>query len=191
MRSAATLLATAREKRHLSRHALANLAGVTASTVSRIEDGEMDPTITMLDRLLAATGERLALSSKPDAGPTIADLSDAISDTPGTTGIDWTRIRGFLDWLHLHPGQTEKAISLPPSRSSLELTNVLAAIAEKLADDNAVSRPRWTRTVPALPEPLTQPGTPRMVKRGRLKAAPQFLARNLWLAESDLWRPHD
>ncbi len=46
----------------LTRPQLAAMAGVASSTVGRIENGEMDPSLGMLDRILCAAGFRL-----PDA----------------------------------------------------------------------------------------------------------------------------
>lgn len=190
--TAATLVAHARERRRLSRYALAKRAGVTPSTVTRIEEGEMDPTITMLDRLLAAAGQRLDIRSRPSQGPTLADLSTAVTDVPGDIGIDWTAFRAFLDGLYRRPGETERAIALPPHASaSPTMRNLLAAIAEKLADDSGLPRPRWTHAIAPLRRPLLQPGTPRMQERAKANAAPQFRKRNLWLAESDFWRPRE
>ena len=46
----------------LSARALALMAGVSTTTVTRIEGGRMNPTVGLLSRLLAATGRSLELS---------------------------------------------------------------------------------------------------------------------------------
>lgn len=49
-----------RARRGLSMNAVAALAGVPVSTISRIESGKIDPTLSMLDRIAAAIGYTLA-----------------------------------------------------------------------------------------------------------------------------------
>jgi transcriptional regulator with XRE-family HTH domain len=56
--TAAALVRQARLSRQLSMSALADLAGVPKSTVSRIEAGKIDATVSMLSRLLTAAGFR-------------------------------------------------------------------------------------------------------------------------------------
>lgn len=50
------LLRQWRERRGLSLHALAERAGVSYVTISRIENGRMSPTVAMLEKLAAALG---------------------------------------------------------------------------------------------------------------------------------------
>ncbi|MGX7824785.1 helix-turn-helix domain-containing protein [Actinokineospora sp. 24-640] len=54
--TAANLVASARERRDLSQRELARAAGVPQSTVSMIESGKQQPSVAMLERLLAAAG---------------------------------------------------------------------------------------------------------------------------------------
>jgi transcriptional regulator with XRE-family HTH domain len=193
MESAATLLYHARDTAGLSRRALARRAGVPISTVSRVEDGEVDPTITMLQRMLAAAGRQMSLELEPiPKRRALAALADAWSASPTDAKINWTRLRAFLDWLRAHPNEVEAAISTPPPRSgNKQLDALLAAIAEKVADDAGLTRPRWCAAIPALSSPWRPPGTPRMIEAARRNAPPQFKARNIWLAARDLWRNHD
>jgi len=65
MISPATLLHNARTGAQLSIRALAGLAGVSASTISRIEAGQIDPTVGMLSRLLDSTGLEMELTTHP------------------------------------------------------------------------------------------------------------------------------
>lgn len=58
-------------------NALASLAGVPASTISRIESGKIDPTLSMLDRIANAVGYSLA--------PTLAESG---SDEPFARTLD-------------------------------------------------------------------------------------------------------
>jgi transcriptional regulator with XRE-family HTH domain len=189
VRSPAMLVAEARSQAGLSRRALAERAGVPTSTVSRIEDGEMDPTYTMLARVLGAAGRQLRTTAAelPDT-PSLARLADAWQPTSRGTTFDWTRLRGFVDWLDQHPERVEEAIATPPARSDTALDGLLAGMAEKLADDKGVDRPRWTAAVPPLREAWIPPGTARMVARAEQATPPQLKQRNIVLAERDLWR---
>lgn len=183
------LVAEARAEAGLSRRALAERAGVPTSTVSRIEDGAMDPTYTMLTRVLGAAGRQLrtTVAQLPDT-PSLARLADAWRPTNRGTTFDWTRLRGFVDWLHQHPDLVEEAIATPPARSDTALDGLLAGIAEKLADDRGVERPRWTTAVPPLRDTWKPPGTARMVARAERTTPQQLKRRNIVLAERDLWR---
>jgi hypothetical protein len=66
---------------------------------------------------------------------------------------------------------------------------LLAAIAEKLADDNNIARPKWCEAVPGLEKVWRSPGTAAMHKRNDQRVPPQFRARKIFLSELGLWRP--
>lgn len=61
----AALLRTARERSGLTQRALAERAGTSQSVVARIELGQTSPTITTLNRLLAATGHGVQTRLQP------------------------------------------------------------------------------------------------------------------------------
>jgi transcriptional regulator with XRE-family HTH domain len=190
MTEAATLVRDARTDADLGVRDLAALAGVSASTVSRIEAGKMDPTVRMLSRLLSAAGEELELRARPTPGPRLAHLVDAWRRGPrGEDRPDWTRLRAFLDHLAMHPEQKAAAILRTPTPSGSALVdNLLAGMAEKVSDDAGLPRPVWTTRVPPLIEPWVTPGTPRMQKAARAETPPQLAARRLTLAANSLWR---
>ena len=90
MLSAARLVSEARLLSGLSRRQAAVMAGVSASTISRIELGELDPTMSMLDRILAACGWRLDESLRTfvdmDAVRAARRLLEPGLDLPATAG---------------------------------------------------------------------------------------------------------
>ena len=187
--TAATLLREARTNAGLSRRGLASKAGVPISTISRIEDGRSDPTITMLERLLAAAGARLAIDVAPgDAIPTLAALATAVAQTRGRLKIDWTRLRGFADWAARHRDDLPAAIADPPSRTGTPIDAILAAFAEQLALDHGIERPRWTRAVGSLPRPWSPPATPKMRAAAAATTPEPFRRRNVMIARSALFR---
>ena len=187
--NAAMIVSEARRDAGLSRAELARRAGVPRSTVTRMEDGLVDPTFGMLQRVLGAAHAALEVSAQPLPTLSLARLSDARSDTPWGETIDWTRLRATIDELMLRPEAIEDAITTPPARSgSARLDSLLAGIAEKLADDAALPRPAWCKSVPALTAPWEPPGTPWIVARTAATAPDQLRQRNIFLGETELWR---
>jgi transcriptional regulator with XRE-family HTH domain len=83
---AGTLLVAARRRHGISQATLARRAGTTQKQVSRIERGEVSPSVATLERLLAAVGERLAMQAVAAScdNRTDADLrADLEQLTPG------------------------------------------------------------------------------------------------------------
>ena len=181
--NAATIVQEARLDAGLSRAELARRAGVPRSTVTRMEDGLVDPTFGMLQRVLGAAHAALEVSAQPLPTLSLARLSDARSDTPWGETIDWTRLRATIDELMLHPDAVEAAITTPPARSgSARLDALLAGIAEKLADDAALPRSvvvqdgsRAHRALGATRHSMD--GRPHDRDRARSTAPPQHLPR--------------
>ncbi len=189
MEAPSATLTRLRTSAGLSRRAVAKRAGVAISTVSKVETGEIDPTVTMFQRLIAATGRDLDLVVR-DTGeaPALADLADAWRED-SESGPDWTRFRGFTGWLARHPEATGTALARPPIRSSHErLDALLASVAEKTADDAGIPRPRWCAKVPSLSEVWYSSG-PRQVGERAARGAPtQFRKRNIYLSARNVWR---
>jgi transcriptional regulator with XRE-family HTH domain len=189
MSDSAAVLRDARSNAGLSRRALAAKAGVPTSTVSRIEDGQSDPTLTMLSRLVNAAGSVLVVESLPrEDRLTLAELATAGDEVGGRLKIDWTRLRGFVDQVEQHPERLEAAIADPPASTVVLLNSILAALAEQLADEHGIERPRWTRGFPPLEERWFPPSTPRMRVAFEESTPPPFLRRNLVLPRSALFR---
>lgn len=185
----ALLLRDARTRAGLSRRALAARAGTPTSTVSRIESGQSDPTVPMLERLLAAAGCRLRIEATPaDDPPTIAALASAVEQQGGRLKIDWTRLRGFADWAERHPRELGDALESPPIRTHTPLDAILAAFAEELARRHRIKRPQWTRSVGPLPDPWSPPSTPRMRAAAAASSPEPFRRRNLVVSETALFR---
>lgn len=172
----------------LSIRVLGAKAGVAPSTISRIEAGRMDPTVGMLTRLLESTGHGLHLAVSV-LRPRLAGLADAWESSPRGDLVDWTRLRVFLDYLSAHPDQIPQALESPPPRSgSALLDNLLAGIAETLADEQGIPRPTWAAQVPPLAEPWKTPGTATTQGSAHSRTPQALAARGLTLARSSLWR---
>ncbi len=160
------------------------------STVSRIEAGEIDATVGMLQRIVHAAGSRLVLDVETDgAGPTLASLANAFEQLDARLKIDWTRLRGFADWAAEHPDRLTLALADPPVRTGTPLDAILAAFAEELAAQHGLPLPRWTRAVGRLEQEWSAPGTPRMRSEAASATPEPFRRRNLVLARGALFRP--
>lgn len=186
-----TLLRQARLNAALSIRALGKRSGVSPSTISRIEAGRSDPTVGMLVRLLEAAGSELVLSTREAPAPQLQSLHDSLEVSARGDRVDWTRLRAFLDYLTLHPEYVADAIlDAPRPSGSALLDNLLAGIAETLADEQGISRPSWTAQVPPLDKGWAAPGTARTLQASR-EATPGALAlRGLTIGRTSLWRAH-
>ena len=171
--------------------ALAERADVSFTTVFRIEHGQLDSTTGTLRKLLGALGQKLeAGRSTSVQGPQLAELFDASStDRVGQDKPDRTRLRAFLDHLARHPDNAAQAVRCkPPASGSAFFDNLLAAIAEKVSDDNRTPRPAWTKRI--VPLPVTWEGfaTPRMRAAAAAATPPQVACRKVLIPAASLWR---
>ena len=171
---------------------LADDADVAGSTITRIQAGVVDPSVQTLGRILAAAGFDLVIGAVRHGTPPrprLADLTGAWSLRDRRVRLQWHRWRGFLDRLALHPEFVAEAIYPAPPPSGHRIVDALiAAVAEKLADDAGWPRPSWTVCAPVLDEPY-RPSTVRAVE-GRV-VPPQLAARGLLIDTESLWRPRE
>jgi len=198
MTSAGAMLRDARTAARLSIRALAARADVATSTITRIEQGTLDPTYSTLNRLLQATGRTLkqaplgarraqAQSTTPPAR--LADLARAWQGSPQSGAPDWTALRGTIDVLLQHPEHIPAAISEPPrhSRSPVQRA-LLAALAERLAASQNLPTPGWARQTRPLAREWMPAGTPRLQQAWRAATLPEWRARNITVDEHSLFR---
>ena len=185
--SISAMIRNEREALGLSMRDLASLAGISYPTISRIENGHEDPRWDTLTKIAAALGKTLAPSFETRPILRLADI-----DVDGITGEpDWTRLRSFADQITLHPEWTAAAIADAPSPGSLFMSNLLAAIAEKLADEAKLPRPGWAKQIPALASPWEAPATPTRRAINAEKTPAQFAARRITLPERTIWRERE
>lgn len=164
---------------------LAERADLAASTVSRIESGKVSPSAETIDRLLLACGRER--KEAPADSPSIADLTDAWNERAARP--DWTRIRAFLDTLDVHPEYRSSAtIEEPEPSGSPIMDNLLAGIAETIADLAGYRRPMWTKRIQPLLEEWTQQGTPQMLEARKATTPRRLADRNLIVDSESLWR---
>ncbi len=181
-------VATRSARRHagMSVRRLAQAAGVPASTVTRVENGHVDPSVSMLRALLAATGHELMIATTPLrlAGLSDAWIGDEVAGRP-----DWTLLRAWLDALaDANPVQRAAAIAEQPAPGGGVLDNLLAGVAEAISDDDKLRRPPWTSRVAPLEREWSEPSTPRMLAGWRASTPAPLAARHLTLDAASLWR---
>ena len=167
--------------------ALAESANLAVSTVTRVSSGALEPTVETLARILSAAGYDLrldALRSSQVPAPLLAELAWAWSEPGGRIRPEWNRWRALLDRLAREPDRVPEAIYIPPPPAGDRVIDtLLAAVAEKLADDAGLRRPSWTECVPPLDTPWEPP------TRGTHHEVPeQFAARGLVVDSGSLFR---
>ena len=174
----------------LSTRDLARLTSVSYPTISRIENGHEEPRWSTLEKIFDVLGHPLAPLSEEREQPRLSDLANAwTKDATHTHHPDWVRLRGLVDQLRLRPALIAQAILPEPPRSQSEMMDaLLAAIAEKLADDAGISRPRWTRSRPPLREVWSVAIRPSKQAEAEANTPPQFIRRGLLIPESTIWR---
>ena len=115
--TAASIVSRMRLKRQLSKTAFAELIGLPASTITRIESGLVEPTYAMLQRIAFGAGFQLT-ETLSDSG---SDLPWTVSKMPPAPSGDgslgnWHRQR---IWLQLPRGLARDSLPLIlPSQSS-------------------------------------------------------------------------
>lgn len=100
MSEVARLVRSRREAHGLSQARLARRAGTSQAAISRLERGELSPTLATLERLLGALGEEPEVSAtRMDHGFDRAHLRDARARTPEqrlALAMSWNRLAGEL-----------------------------------------------------------------------------------------------
>lgn len=183
------LICAAKRSSGLPIRSLARAGGVAGSTITRIQSGDVDPSIHTLERILGAADLDLRLEIARRGAPhrpRLGDLVDAWSIRDGRLRLRWTRFRALLDHLALHPELIPEAIYPAPSPTGEKAIDaLLAAIAEKLADDAELARPLWAEDVPAL-EDEYRPPLPRSTANCTIPE--QLRERGLMIDTGSLWR---
>ncbi len=128
---------------------LARAAGVSPSTVHRIEKGKMEPTIEMLNQLFSAAGSRLDLAIDTDSAINIVGLSRSFR-ADINRGDDSSLIRkaaefGNRFWTSSRKSQKKMIGTRPPSTSSKKWDAFIGALGEWLAVEVKIPVPLWTR----------------------------------------------
>jgi uncharacterized protein len=133
MTDPALLVRTAREGAGLSARDLAARAGVSASTVTRIERGEINPTLAMLERLLDASGNQLVVTVEPQPlRPTldaVREHRDDIIAAVASFGGGNVRVFGSVARDEAHPGSdVDVLIDVPAGTGLITVERIADAL---------------------------------------------------------------
>jgi transcriptional regulator with XRE-family HTH domain len=132
----------------LSVRALADAAGVAASTVHRIEQGELQPTAETLAQIVEAAGQRLRLEAQPDYAASLVGLArsirvDAAADPLGPV----RRAAELASRFRAAPADVQRRMitAKPPPTGDPRWDAFIAGLAEWLAVRAGLSAPVWVR----------------------------------------------
>lgn len=147
MRSA-DLVADLRASSGLSVRALAEAAGVAASTVHRLERGEMQPTMETLERIASAAGCRLEVEAQLDSAASVVGLARSIQADLRNRDTD-APVRRAAELAHRFQAadretQHRMVTAPPPDIGDVRWDAFVAALAEWLAVRAGIPTPAWT-----------------------------------------------
>lgn len=147
--TAAELLRTARLQAGMSQSAVAQLARTSQSAIATYEAGNREPSLPVLQRLLAATGHQLSLSVLPDSTVyRIADL--ALDIAQSSAHDDKKKLRYVFEFMR--GAQEDSApvnvlISAEPKLTGdVRFDALLAGIAEDLCVLGGEVPPQWVNS---------------------------------------------
>ena len=145
----AGLVRAARAEAGLSVRGLADAAGVAASTVRRIENGQLRPTMNTLTRLLEAAGTRLRIEPYVDYAASIVGLALSIRGDIAQDDYAWP-IRKAAELGHRF-GNADAEVrhrmiaGEPPPTGDARWDAFLGGLAEWLAVQADFPVPAWAR----------------------------------------------
>lgn len=138
------LLRRARREAGLTQDELAVLAGTSQSAIAAYETGAREPSWSVLERIVRASGHLLHLDLRPDPAVfRIADLAAELVETADDT----VRLRLVFEFLRAaaEDGQPVRLLvaAEPQATGDVRFDALLAAIAEDLCVHAGVRPPDW------------------------------------------------
>lgn len=145
--NAAEVVRRIRDESGLSLRVLAEAAGLAASTVHRIERGQLSPTTSTLDRIASAAGFRLRVEPSLDHAASIVGLARAIRNDIAAGYETWPVRRSSELVRRFNRGDTDTRRRMlaaePPGTGDPRWDAFVAALAEWLAVRSQVPAPAW------------------------------------------------
>ena len=145
---AAELVKRVRNDAGLSLRSMARAAGVATSTIHRIEQGRMEPTVETLERIAQAAGARLRLEPVTDSSASAAGLARAIR-ADLDAGELHQPVRRAAEFAHrfraADPAMRHRMITAEPRPIGDERWDALVAgLVEWLAVQTGTRVPEWS-----------------------------------------------
>lgn len=117
------------------------------------------------------------------------DLCWLVTQTDASGSLSPLALATFMDHLPSSVETRQALLSIAPTPTGdAETDNVLAGLAETIADESGFPAPSWCSTIAPLAEPIALEGTPRMQERQRAAALPRFVARGITIPRTSLFR---
>lgn len=141
---AAALLRRARLGARLTQHELAELAATSQSAIAAYESGAREPSWSVLQRIVGASGHVVGLELRRD--PSLFGLVD-LAGRISTTSEESVRLRLVFEFLRAasddgHPARL--LVSAEPARTGdARFDALLAALAEDLCVHAGIRPPNW------------------------------------------------
>lgn len=144
----AELVAEIRREAGLSLRALADAAGLATSTVHRIEQGEIRPTVDTLRSIAEAAGARLTLVPEVDYSISVVGLARSIREDLAGDGDGGPMVRKAAELVHhFQVADTDRRRRMiaagPPPTGDERWDAFVAALAEWLAVRARLTVPAW------------------------------------------------
>lgn len=195
-RVAGELVRQARTRARLTQRGLAAAAGVPQSTIARVENGHMQPSLPLLYRVLKAAGAQARTVLEPveeaaDLLPTyrpmrLFDLAGHL-EKADDDNLRWRLIAEFLEeYRHEHADErAELLLAEPPSTGDERWDVFLAALAEHLAARDGRGVATWAarRRLEVFWFPFN---TPAARVDAYVHAPASFRSRGIFLAPQEL-----
>ena len=181
-------LLAARISRGLSQRALAARARDHQPTISALENGDHDPSVAHLSRLLAATGHRLV------ALPTTARPAYAAGAAIGAALGRGDESAAFREAVQLSddlaresPSLLTALCALAPAPADLRFDALLAAIVEHYLNGAGLASPSWVNDPSrTLTEPWFVDDVPALRGQTVKDTPPAFARHGVYLAATEL-----
>ena len=155
MSTAASLVKEARLGALLTQTALAGRSGILQAAISRAERGQHDITVGVLDRLVHASGWRLAVL--PTNAGTAADTALACANYLHGDSYEgaYRSVIQLADWLASEHGAERVALVVAPPAPTGDrrFDAFLAGVVEHRLDEERLPHPRWLASAEVLDEP--------------------------------------
>lgn len=196
---ASRLLRDLRRNEKLSQHALARLADVPQPTISEIERGRREPSLTLLSKFAEATGRALEIRLVPldrhSAVATSLRIADLLRSEPGTASesvrVDGA-LRAVLDFRdalrRCESDGIDRLISVPPTETGFTSWDAfVAAVVEDECARKDVVPPRWTDDPGRFVKPFWYLSENPALHQWELETAPAaFVRHGVLAAEAEL-----
>ncbi len=155
MTTAAALLREARGGTRRTQAELERLSGIRQAAISRAERGRQDLTVSALERLVHATGWRVAVL--PTQAGSVADAADACRQylAVGSEDGAYRAVIQLADWLASEHGAERVALTVTPPAPTgdIRYDAFIAGVVEHRLIEESLPHPKWLPTATRLAEP--------------------------------------